>query len=124
MELRLYQYIRKYFLKETIDLFDKSTQEKIEAFDSSIGMDDKILDAVKKYLKAYNAYLEAHAQNKVALRYYQILAIYFTEVFFRHRNDIEFEDFGQSALAYWMATGSGKTMIMHINVFQFIEHNK
>jgi len=124
MELKLYKHIRKNFLKETIDLFDKSTQEKIEAFDASIGLDEKILDAVKKYLKAYNTYLEAQKQNKVTLRYYQILAIYFTEVFFRNRDSKEFEDFAKSALAYWMATGSGKTMIMHINVFQFIEHNK
>jgi len=124
MELKLYQHIRKHFLKETIDLFDKSTQEKIEAFDASIGLDEKVLDAVKKYLKAYNSYLEAHKQNKVTLRYYQILAVYFTEVFFRNRDNKEFEDFAKSALAYWMATGSGKTIIMHINVFQFIEHNK
>ena len=96
MELKLYQHIRKHFLKETIDLFDKYTQEKIEAFDASIGLDDKILDAVKKYLKAYNTYLETQKQNKVTLRYYQILAIYFTEVFFRHRNSKEFEDFAKS----------------------------
>ena len=124
MELKLYQHIRKHYLKETIDLFDKSTQEKIEAFDPSIGLDEKILDAVKKYLKAYNLYLEAHKQDKVTLRYYQILAVYFTEVFFRNSGNKEFEEFAKSALAYWMATGSGKTMIMHINVFQFIEHNK
>lgn len=124
MELKLYQHIRKHFLKETIDLFDKSTQEKIEAFDASIGLDGKILNAVKKYLKAYNTYLIAHKLNKVSLRYYQILAIYFTEVFFKNKKSKEFEDFAKSALAYWMATGSGKTIIMHINVFQFIEHNK
>ncbi len=124
MELKLYKHIRKHFLKETIDLFDKSTQEKIEAFDAAIGLDEKILDAVKKYLKAYNTYLEAHKQNKVTLRYYQILAVYFTEVFFRNRENKELEEFAKSALAYWMATGSGKTIIMHINVFQFIEHNK
>lgn len=124
MELKLYQHIRRHFLKETVDLFDKSTQEKIEAFDASIGLDEKILDAVKKYLKAYNTYLETQKQNKVTLRYYQILAIYFTEVFFKNKDSIEFENFAKSALAYWMATGSGKTIIMHINVFQFIEHNK
>jgi hypothetical protein len=124
MELKLYQHIRNHFLEETIDLFDKSTQEKIEAFDASIGLDEKILGTVKKYLKAYNTYLEAQNESKVTLRYYQILAIYFTEVFFRNRDSKEFEDFAKSTLAYWMATGSGKTMIMHINVFQFIEHNK
>lgn len=100
MELKLYRHIRKHFLKETLDLFDKSTQEKIEAFDASIGLDEKILDAVKKYLKAYNTYLEAHKQNKVTLRYYQILAIYFTEVFFRNRDNKAFEEFAKSALAY------------------------
>jgi len=124
MELKLYQHIRKHFLKETIDLFDKSTQEKIEAFDASIGLDEKILDAVKKYLKAYNTYLEAHKQEKVTLRYYQVLAVYFTEVFFRNRDQREFDEFDKSALAYWMATGSGKTIIMHLNVFQFIEHSR
>ena len=74
MELKLYQHIHKHFLKETIDLFDKSTQEKIEAFDASIGLDEKILDSVKRYLKAYNTYLETQKQDKVTLRYYQILA--------------------------------------------------
>ncbi|MBZ0192113.1 MAG: hypothetical protein K8F34_10550 [Candidatus Kuenenia stuttgartiensis] len=78
MELKLYQHIRRHFLRETIDLFDKSTQEKIEAYDAYIGLDEKILDAVKKYLKAYNTYLEARKQQKVTLSYYQILAIYFT----------------------------------------------
>lgn len=115
MELKLYEHIRRNFLKDTIDLFDKSTQERIEAFDTSIGLDDKILDAVKKYIKAYNIYLEAHKQNKVTLRYYQIHALYFTEVFFRHKDSKGFEDFSKSALAYWMATGSGKTMIIGVN---------
>jgi hypothetical protein len=124
MELKLYQHIRRNFLKDTIDLFDKSTQEKIEAFDASIGLDANILDAVKKYLKAYNQYLETNKLNKVTLRYYQILALYFTEVYFRNKDKNKFEEYTKNALAYWMATGSGKTMIMHINIFQFIEHNK
>ena len=124
MELKLYQHIRRNFLTDTIDLFDKSTQEKIEAFDTSAGLEEGILDAIKKYLKEYNRYLEAQKQNKIKLRYYQILALYFTEVFFRHKDSREFEDFSKSALAYWMATGSGKTIITHLNIFQFIEHNK
>jgi len=124
MELKLYQHIRRHFLKDTIDLFDKSTQEKIEAFDASIGLDSNILDTVKKYLKDYNQYLETHRLDKVTLRYYQIIALYFTEVYFRNKNKNEFDEFTKNALAYWMATGSGKTMIMHINIFQFIEHNK
>ncbi len=124
MDLELYQHIRSHFLKDSIDLSDPSAQEKIENFDVSIGLDEKILDAVKKYLKEYNRYLESQGQKKVNLRYYQILALYFTEVFFRHKHSREFENFAKNALAYWMATGSGKTIIMHINIFQFIEHSK
>ena len=106
MELKLYQHIRKHFLKETIDLFDKSTQEKIEAFDASIGLDEKILDAVKKYLKAYNTYLETQKQNKVTLRYYQILAVYFTEVFFKNKDSKEFEDFSKECIG--LLDGNGE----------------
>lgn len=124
MELKLYKHIRKHSVRESIDLFDKTTQSKIEAYDTSIGLDAKVLDAVKKYLKDYNRYLESQKLNTVTLRYYQIMALYFTEVYFRNRTSKEFEEFSNNALAYWMATGSGKTIIMHINIFQFIEHNK
>ena len=124
MDLKLYKYIRQHFLKEGIDLFDLVTQERIEAYDASIGLDEKVLEAVKKYLKEYNRYLETQKAEKVTLRYYQIMALYFTEVFFRNRNNKDFEDFTYNALTYWMATGSGKTIIMHINIFQFIAHNK
>ena len=108
MELKLYSHIRKNFFKDTIDLFDKSTQEKIEAYDSSIGLDEDILASVKKYLKDYNSYLETHKQSKVALRYYQILALYFTEVYYLHKDVVDFDLLSKNALAYWMATGSGK----------------
>ncbi|HEX9651175.1 MAG TPA: hypothetical protein VGA21_11480 [Cyclobacteriaceae bacterium] len=35
MELKIYHHICKHFLKETIDLFDKTMQKKIEAFDDT-----------------------------------------------------------------------------------------
>lgn len=124
MELKLYDYIWKNFLKEEIDLFDKNIQEKIEAYNKSIGLDEEILDRIRKYLKEYNRFLETQKISPVKLRYYQLLALYFTEAYFLNRDNKGFEDFSQNALAYWMATGSGKTIIMHINIFQFIEHNK
>jgi len=34
-----------------------------------------------------------------------------------------FEEEGLKKLAYWMATGSGKTLIMHINYWQFLKYN-
>ncbi len=124
MELKLYQHIRKSFLREGIDLFDKSTQEKIEAYDKAIGLDEKILESIKQYLKDYNRFLETQKIEKVKLRYYQLLALYFTEAYFRNRDNSDFELYSKNALAYWMATGSGKTIIMHLNILQFIEHNK
>ena len=44
----------------------------METFNASIDLEERILDAVIKYLKAKK-------QNKCTLRYYQKLAIYFTE---------------------------------------------
>lgn len=124
MDLKLYSHIRRNFLKNDIDLFDRMTQEKIEAYDTSIGLDEGILERIKKYCKSYNRYLETQKAEPVVLRYYQILALYFTEVYFQNRTEKEFDEFSRNALAYWMATGSGKTIIMHINIFQFIAHHK
>lgn len=124
MELRLYNHIKEHFLTKPIDSFDRGTQARIEAYDDSVGLDKAILKAVKKYLEAYNGYLKEQKQETVSLRYYQILAIYFTEAFFKYKEDKELADFSQNALAYWMATGSGKTIIMHLNIFQFIQHQK
>ncbi len=124
MDLKLYNHIRRNYLKEDVDLFDKVTQEKIESYDKTIGLDESILDRIKKYSKDYNRYLASHKQAPVVLRYYQILALYFTEVYFLNRLEKEMVEFSKNALAYWMATGSGKTIIMHINIFQFIAHSK
>ena len=44
----------------------------METFNASIDLDEKILDAAIKNLKAKK-------QNKFTLRYYRKLAIYFTE---------------------------------------------
>jgi hypothetical protein len=126
MDLALYQHIRKHFVAESVDLFDTIIQVKIEAYDATIGLDTDILDSVKKYLKAYNDYLKAIKAKEVTLRYYQILAIYFTEAYFVNKTSKAFTDaaFSLNALAYWMATGSGKTLIMHLNIFQYITHTK
>ena len=91
-----------------------------------------------------------HAMNsrrseQIVLRYFQYLAVLYTEIFldryFNHRKEIlsslnhflethaaESQDAKFSAsdlkkLAFWMATGSGKTLIMHINYRQFLHYN-
>ncbi|GFR36487.1 DEAD/DEAH box helicase family protein [Thermobrachium celere] len=69
----------------------------------------------------YNEFYKIKGEGEIKLRYYQILALYFTEYYFKNKNDEEFKEFDTNFLAYWMATGSGKTIIMHLNVLQYIE---
>lgn len=86
-----------------------------------------------------------HRSEPIVLRYFQYLAVLYTEVFldryFNHREETlrslnhflerhtaELQDAKFSAsdlkkLAFWMATGSGKTLIMHINYRQFLHYN-
>jgi len=86
----------------------------------------------------------------ITLRYFQFLAVLYTEVFLdwysnrksgflkalndlvAERNakkdagevpDSKFTEQDLTKLAYWMATGSGKTLIMHFNYRQFLHYN-
>jgi hypothetical protein len=86
------------------------------------------------------------------LKYFQFLAVLFTEIFLdryyndkqrffnelnefleefnnknRNKNRIEITPFTEEdlkKLAYWMATGSGKTLIMHLNYWQILKYSK
>lgn len=87
----------------------------------------------------------------VALRYFQYLAALYTEIFldryFNHRPqmladlnafvcernaaklpgepaDEEFAEFDLAKLAFWMATGSGKTLIFHLNYHQYLYYTR
>lgn len=88
--------------------------------------------------------------QRISLRYFQYLSVLYTEIFLdrffsdrsallsalnhfvKQRNsaslssDTKFDQFTEKdlrKLALWMATGSGKTLIMHINYKQFLHHN-
>lgn len=103
-------------------------------------------DNIREHLEAMNA----RRPEPITLRYFQHLALLYTEVFldgyFNHRgkllrwlNDFvakrnvskspgeakeaRFNETDLKKLAYWMATGSGKTLIMHINYRQFLRYN-
>jgi len=103
-------------------------------------------DNVRAHLQAMNA----RRPEPLTLRYFQYLAALYTEVFldryFHRRADMlrslnafvaarnakrlagEPQDAAFSAsdlkkLAFWMATGSGKTLIMHLNYRQFLHYN-
>ncbi len=95
-------------------------------------------DNIRSHLHTINA----RRSEPITLRYFQYLAALYAEVFLdgyfnrrgetlRSLNDFVTEcDAGEpfsesdlSKLAFWMATGSGKTLIMHLNYRQFLHYN-
>ena len=97
---------------------------------------------IRNHLLAMNAL----RSEPIVLRYFQHLAAWFTEFALdscfnrpgqtvralnkfaaelnqRNANRIAFSRSDLRKLAYWMATGSGKTLIMHINYRQFLHYN-
>ncbi|MCS7009867.1 MAG: DEAD/DEAH box helicase family protein, partial [Anaerolineales bacterium] len=89
--------------------------------------------------------------EKITLRYFQYLAALYTEIFLdrfskntaqlladlntfvkednakRSSGDSQAEPFSEkdlNKLAYWMATGSGKTLLLHLNYYQFLHYNR
>lgn len=104
-------------------------------------------DNIRSHLAAING----HRSEPVTLRYFQHLALLFTEVFldwrFHHPGELlrrlnqfvrelnarkavgeppepEFAASDLNRIAYWMATGSGKTLILHANYRQFLHYNE
>jgi len=103
-------------------------------------------DNVREHLRAMNA----RRPEPITLRYFQHIAVLYTEIFldwYFHRRgkmlrslnqfvedrnasktaadpkDAKFSESDLKKLAFWMATGSGKTLIMHINYRQFLHYN-
>ena len=103
-------------------------------------------DNIREHLDAMNAC----RPEPITLRYFQHLAVLYTEIFldayFNRRGkllqslngfvdkrnaaknagepkDTKFSETDLKKLAFWMATGSGKTLIMHINYRQFLRYN-
>jgi len=109
-------------------------------------------DEVIRYdlaIKEYSEKLSKNRRENINLKYFQYFAILFTEIFldryFNRRKQFlselnsfvddlnkeaiteeqKFDSFNEkdlTKLAYWMATGSGKTLIMHINYWQFLKY--
>jgi len=95
--------------------------------------------------------LNEHRSVPISLRYFQYLALLYTEVFldwrftrpgdlvralnaFVHQHNVtkrasappptEFTKTDLDKLAYWIATGGGKTLLMHVNCRQFLAYNE
>ena len=119
-----------------LDKLDPQVREKMDTYDINI--------------KGYLEHINRKREFKVTLKYFQYLAVLFTEIYldFYFQDPISFmneltkfaykrvNNYGNNLnliafiprnltnLAFWMATGSGKTLIMHINYLQFIKYNK
>lgn len=112
---------------------------------------DPVLLGYDENIRNHLAAINERRPEPITLRYFQYLALLYTEIFLdwrmsrpgellrrlneyvRDRNarkspgdahDEEFAEDDLDKLAYWMATGSGKTLIMHVNLRQFLHYSK
>ena len=124
--MALYQeYETKILTENRIDIQDDGTKRDIELYDpdQTLQLPIEPLERIQDFIDDYN---ELTGQT-FKLRYYQVLALLFTECFFADQQqsegyDTSSEQEEQRMLAYWMATGSGKTHIMHLNILQYLHH--
>jgi len=123
-------------------MISRGSKVKIPA-DDLVNYDDNI--------RTHLASINVCRAEPIILRYFQYLAALYTEIvldrlfnhkakllaelndFVRQRNakklpgepqDETFNEADLDKLAYWMATGSGKTLILHLNYRQFLHYNK
>lgn len=116
-----------------------------------VALSDEDLERYDANIRSHLARINRHRAEPVTLRYFQYMAALYTEILldrlFNHRaqlladlNDFvrtrnaarlpgepDYEPFAETdltKLAYWMATGSGKTLILHLNYYQFLHYNK
>ena len=103
-------------------------------------------DNIREHLAALNE----GRTDPITLRYFQYLAALYTELYLDqyHKSSVSllaalnehvkglnskrragervelFENSNLKKLAYWMATGSGKTLLMHLNFRQYLHYNQ
>ncbi|SHK31685.1 DEAD/DEAH box helicase family protein [Thermocrinis minervae] len=117
----------------------KSFRERKISEDALLTYDQNIQNYVRKI---------SHKRGPIKLKYFQYLAVLFTEIVldnlrnrkaefiqelneflkdYKKKRDIdlidEFTERDLNKIAFWMATGSGKTLIAHINYHQFFNYN-
>lgn len=137
-------------LKDTEEGYDATGRSYF--VDILIGLKPEWEDQLLRYDSAIREYVERLRQNRKQpnfnLKYFQYLAVLFTEIFldryytdrqrflnelntflekFNNENGTEITPFTEKdlkKLAFWMATGSGKTLIMHINYWQILKYSK
>ncbi|UFS69465.1 DEAD/DEAH box helicase family protein [Geomonas sp. RF6] len=123
MELKLYNRLKRELLGDLATAAEQNVtvyQGVVERYapQTESGIPRPYSQSIQGWLSFYNRLIA----RPVQLRYYQILALYFTEAVLRKIRNREKGYQGRTMLAYWMATGSGKTLLMHLNILQFIDH--
>ena len=124
--MALYQdYETKILTENGIDIRDAGIKRDIELYDldQMLQLPAEPLERIRNFVDDYSSLTGQIFKP----RYYQVLALLFTECFFADqqqsdRLDTNSEKEKQRMLAYWMATGSGKTHIMHLNILQYLHH--
>jgi len=107
------------------------------------------IERYDRNIAEYEHRLAENREEDIRLKYFQYLSLLFTEMYldlyYNHeeklqeefsaliedkRTELSVEDLyplepdGLGKLAYWMATGSGKTLIMHANLWQFQRYSE
>ncbi|MGB9794862.1 DEAD/DEAH box helicase family protein [Caldisericum exile] len=163
MKLEEHLVLNKYFLNlfgfNDFNQLRENLKKDQEGYDSNgrsffvdalIGFKPEFEESLLKYDETIKEYVrrlgEKRNQPNFSLKYFQYLAVLFTEIFLdRYYNDRQnflgelnrfLDEFNESnktsipsfteedlkKLAFWMATGSGKTIIMHINYWQALNY--
>lgn len=111
------------------------------------GVSESMLYEYDRHIVKYTREINEHRKDKIQWKYYQYLALFFTEIYldryfddkasllldintfmnsdFNARPETwhempEFNEDDLSKIAFWCATGSGKTLMMHINIKQYL----
>jgi adenosyl cobinamide kinase/adenosyl cobinamide phosphate guanylyltransferase len=118
MELLLYNRLAAQLLPPGFDTTNRQTQLLLEEFNPSLELPADLLNRTREALTWY----ERLSNQRWSLRAYQVLALLFTEQVLLEQRQVPAPAEPQRTLAYWMATGAGKTLVMHLNVLQYLAH--
>ena len=110
-------------------------------------IDEQLLYEYDRHIVQHTREINEHREDKIQWKYYQYLALLFTEVYldryftdkvalldsinnflhddFNARPETwhdmpDFTDDDLNKLAFWCATGSGKTLMLHVNIKQYL----
>lgn len=117
--------------------------ERLLSRGGALGISEADLERYDANVRDHLAAINLYRPEPVTLRYFQHLAALYAEIFLDRRASdpealaTELNTFGArleepvvfgagdlDKLAFWMATGSGKTLLMHLNYRQFLHYEK